>query len=322
MAQALAYKNLAIGVEGSYGASIATSDYASVRSFNLNLDPTYQTKTDTTSSSKGFERSAYLRDMLEGEVGFNVGPLESRFWFRLALGGGVTISDAAVPGGGATAMYFPQNTDGVLETYRIDKDMDTATKGYLGVAPQSLDITSSGDFIEGTVNITGKSEFTSTTFTPTGVTVNPFVFAESHIYYGATVTGCTNEVYVDSWSTTYDLQTEQSHQSGNRQARRVDPNIPLCTGEWERFYDDTNFDDFIDNETAKALKIDIVGSQTYSGSSPYRLEIYIPKVKITTKPKTYEASTMIKETVTWEATYDSEVGYMFRPYLYNGLATF
>jgi hypothetical protein len=325
MAQAIAYKNLGVAVESSYGASIALATYLPVKSFSMNLDPNFTLKEDTSSSALGYDRAAYLRSVYEGSVDFNVDPASVRYWLKLGLGvpgTGITIGTGFIPGGGATAMGFIQSNTGVLPSFRLDKDENTAVSAYLGVISKSMEIKSSGDFVEGTLNLAAKTSFAGTTLSPTGVTLNPLVFAESKVYYGATITGCTTAVDVEEWSFTYDTQAEVSHLSGSRDANRVDPKIPKVSGTWTRFYDDTNFGTFVENGTEKALRIEIVSSQLYSGTSAYRLNFYFPRVRFAKTERPYEAGNFIKETVTFEGMYDVNVGYLMRAVLHNGIASF
>jgi len=325
MAQAIAYKNLGVAVEGSYGASIALATYLPVKSFSMNLDPNFTLKEDTSTTALGYDRAAYLRSVYDGSVDFNVDPVSIRYWLKLGMGipgSGITIGAALSPDNGATAMGFIQNNTGVLPSYRIDKDEATAVSAYLGVISKSMEIKSSGDFVEGTLNLSAKTAFAGTTLSPTGVTVNPLVFAESKVYYGATVTGCTTAIDVEDWSFTYDTQAEVTHLSGSRDASRVDPKIPKVSGSWTRFYDDTNFGSYVGAGTERALRIEIVSSQTYSGTSPYRLNFYFPRVRFSKTERPYEAGSFIKETVTFEGMYDINAGYLMRAVLHNGLNSF
>jgi hypothetical protein len=128
-----------------------------------------------------------LRSVYEGSVDFNVDPASVRYWLKLGLGvpgTGITIGTGFIPGGGATAMGFIQSNTGVLPSFRLDKDENTAVSAYLGVISKSMEIKSSGDFVEGTLNLAAKTSFAGTTLSPTGVTLNPLVFAESKVYYG------------------------------------------------------------------------------------------------------------------------------------------
>jgi hypothetical protein len=321
MAQAIAYKNLGVAVESSYGASIALATYLPVKSFSMSLDPNFTLKEDTTASALGYDRSAYLRNVYDGSVDFNVDPISVKYWLKLGFGipgTGVTVGTGFIPGGGATAIGFlPQNT-GVLPSYRLDKDENTAVAAFLGIISKSMEIKSSGDFVEGSLTLSAKEQFTGTTLSPTGLTINPLAFAESKVYYGATITGCTTAVDVEDWSFTYDTQAEVSYLSGNRNANRVDAKIPKLSGSWTRFYDDTNFDTFVTNQSNRAIRIEIVSAQAYSGTSAYRLNFYFPNVRISKSERPYEAGGFIKETVTFEGFYDSIVGYMARAVLHNG----
>ena len=319
MAQAIAYKNVALATEASYGTSLPISDYAPVKSIDLNVDPNFQLKEDTSTSVKGYDRSAYLRNVIEGSIDFNVDPESVHHWLELGMGVGATLQGgAALPISGATAVTYPQNEDGVQLTYRIDIDRNTATEGFLGVAAQSLELTSSGDFVEGTLNVTAKEKFSSTTFTPTGLTLNPFVFAESALYVGGSIGGASTEISVDEWTMTYDLQSETAFQSGSRAAKRVDPKVPMLTGSFTRFFDDTNYDTYVTNGTDRAFVVELTGSNTYSGTSPYKLAFYIPKARCTVSTKTYEAAGYVKETVEFTGVYDPGIAYLWKPVLWNG----
>lgn len=324
MAQAIAYKNLGVAVEGSYGASVALATFPPIKSFSMNLDRNFTLKEDTSASALGYDRAAYVKDVYEGSLDINVDPISIRHWLKLGLGipgAGITVGAGFVPGGGGTAMGFIPTNTGTLPSYRIDKDENTGVQSYFGVVAKSMDFKSSGEFVESTLNLTAKTSAAGTSMgSLIGVTINPFVFAESHIYYGATATGCTTEVLVEDWSFTYDMQAEVSHLSGDRNAARIDAMIPKLSGTWTRFYDDTTFGTNVTSESEKALRIEIRGSQTYSGTTPYALNFYFPRVRFAKTERPYEAGGFIKETVTFEGMYDANAAYLLRAVLHNGMS--
>lgn len=322
------YKNIAYNKQTGFGISIGVgSVYLPVINFAPNKDVEATPVSETTNTPKGLRRAVNIKDTIEGNATWNVDMINVGYWTGLGFGGGVTV---AAVGTSASAYTFFQSSNCQLTSARFDVDKAGSIEAYQDIFATEYTLSASDGLIEGSVTVTGSRQIAGATFTPTITDTRVLTFANAQWYYGNTIgsAGATIEVPVTDWSLTYRSGGEGKFQSGANYITRQDLNYASLEINMTRFFDGSSGalvarDNVYveDGERGMRLVLTSDSDNTIVGSTPYVMTFGIPKVKLMTSERTYNAGEQVVETITGQGLVDDTSGAICEPVLItrNGL---
>ena len=314
---ALVVKNIGIANESTWGTAVSPTSYPRVRSVGLDASYNKSLVDDTAGTRKGFGRVVNLGHQVEGEISTYAYSDDMGWWLKGVLGG--TVTSQANANGYNHVFTQPAVASSELPAFTLVTDKAQEVVRWYGARFGSLRLAGANDIVEATIGVMAKDEDTGSGYTVTSdQDLDPFTFAQVTVKIGDTLAAASgaSATPVDSWELEFDNQLQSRFQSGSASLARLDPLIATCRGTFTKFYEDTNFNTWFKNDTEKAMIITATGAQI-GGSDYHTLEILLPRVAFMTSERPYEAGSLIVETVTWEALYDTDVEYMIQASLDN-----
>lgn len=315
-----AYKDVAYNIQSAFGTSIGVgSVFLPIRTFNMNKNPEATIVEQTTNTLKGFRRAINVRDTVEGDATFYADPYTIGFWMGLAWGGTVSIATVGVS---ANRYTFAQNTTGNMKTGRFDVDKTGYVEAFQDVFATSFQLTASDGMVEGTISLTGSRQITGVDYTAGSTPARTLSFAEAKLFYSDSTgtAGATMEIPVTNWQLTYNSGAEGAFQSGSDKISRQNTLMPSLELTFDRYYDGSSGplvarDNVYIEDGERGMILRLTSNDTINGATPFVLEFPMPRVKLMTSERSYEAANMVMESVTAQALYDDSAGYMCEPTL-------
>lgn len=318
---ALANKNIGIAKEPTYASETAPTYYPRVTNMGAMADLNTRMVDDTAGTRKGYANAVNLNEDASGDVGGYVYSDDIGTWLLGAMG--------EVESSSVTAGYvhtFSQIASGELPSFTVAVDREVEVVRLLGARIGSLEFTAENDIVEFTVNLSASSEETgASAFSPSSdEDLLPFTFSQATIKFGDTLAAASGAAAtpMDAWSFNYDNDLEKRWQSGSAGATRDDAKIAGLTGSFTKFYEDTNFNTWRESSTVKSCIIELEGADFDSGPHKHKLILEIPRIRIMSSERPYEAGNLVVESSEWSALYDSSEGYLFKATVYNEKASY
>jgi len=301
----LAVKNLALGIESTFGTSVTPTAYGEIDSCDIKLDKDVIVVDDTAGTRKGGRQVVYGAQKVSGSVKSNVYPAFVGYWLKGALG-----SCSSVLKSGETAVYehtFSQANTLPSFTLVLDRGNSEYVK-YTSVVVKSLKMNAKDKLVELSVALDCYDESIGSSYTPSQATENPFVFHNVNIGFGDSISAARTAVSssptpVLSWDFEYDNQTQVSHASGSAKAYRIDPKLAKIKFSFSVFFDNTTHRDAYRNLTKKAAVIRMTGA-SIGNSSNYNLDIELPAIYYTAQTVDYKAGNLEEEKCELVGIYD------------------
>jgi len=309
MANLLAYKDLGIETESSFGASTAgTATRLHVASVGIELNPNKELVEDTSGTPKGRDRIVARRNDIEGDItGFGT-PRSLHHMFELALG----EAGSSVALGTAAIITYNQNTSGSMISKTINVDRNNSQEKFSGVRGKSLELTASDDLLEFTTSVLAQARANGVALPDNvvGETVLPFTFSDitATIHQGATYGAEGVELKLNEWNLTYDNGLEGTHQSGSKAISRSDPSIPTVEGSMTIFHEGASWVDATYGCSEFYVRFEATlpsCAGLIDGVTPYLLRIDTPRVQLSTNTRNYEQAALQVEEIKFMGMFDN-----------------
>lgn len=322
------YKNIAYNKQTGFGLSIGVgSVYLPVITFGGNKDVEATPINETTNTPKGLRRAVNIKDTIAGAATFNPDFVNIGYWTALGWGGGV--SSVGV-GTSATAYTFFQSSNCQLTSARFDVDKAGSLEAYQDMFATEISLTGSNGLLEGSITMSGSRQIAGATFTPTVIDTRVMTFANAKWYYGDSVgvAGATMEIPVTDWTLTYRTGGEGKFQSGANYITRQDLNYASLEFSLNRFFDGSSAglvtrDNVYLEDRERGMKLVLTSDSdsVVAGTTPFMMTFDIPKAKLMTSERTYNAGEQVIETVAGQGLVDDTTGAICEPVLItrNGL---
>ena len=317
MANQLIYKDIGVGGETSWGASIACSSVRlHVKTCTLNHLAVKEVVDDTTMTPLGSDRIVRVRNEDTGDITGYHTPRTMHYMWELAMG---TRGSSAAAGSSGVLMTYYQSVGGSYVSDSINIDRNSTQETFNGVRVTALEITGSDNKIEFTANCLAKTYSTNGTSMQdlVGETIKVANFADTTItiHNGATYGAQLTTPKVSEWSVKYDNKSEGEYQSGSRDLSRSDPLLPEVTGKFKIFHEGLSFVRLADGCSEAYIRFNIVYPSCaglVNGVTSYIERIDVPRTEITSNVRNYEAAQKSVEEVEFMGKFDTGLSALIR----------
>lgn len=319
MAEQNIHKNIGIEDESTWGASYAgTASRLTIISTSLGQDPVKQVAEDTQTTGKGRDRIVNLRNEVGGDI-VGYGDVRNlHYFFESVQGQAGTSAGLGVTG---VIMTYSQNTSGSNKSNTIVLDRNNTQEKFSGVRGLELKLSASNELMEATLSTLARSRTTGVSLADLGVTMKPFTFGDItlQIMPGATfVSADALTLQCQEWEVIYNNNSERSYLSGSRTAARIDPKVPELKGSFKIFHEGATWTDAAYGCSEFYMRI--TGNLPscgglIAGTTPYVLQIDLPRVQITTNVRNYEQAALSIETLEIVGLYSSLASCLWQPKL-------
>lgn len=314
----LAVKNLALGVEDSFGTPVAVSAYGEVDSVEIKHDKEITVVDDTAGTRKGARKVVEGAQKVSGTVKGNAYAAFMGFWLKGALG---SVNSAA--SGTETLVYkhtISQATS--LPSFTLVEDRGNSEYvRWTSAVVKSLKMSAKDKLVEMSVAVDCYDEDAGSAYVPTQATEDPFVFHQVTVGFGAAIAAARTAVSATpkailGWDFEYDNQTQTSHASGSKRAYRIDPKVAKIKFTFSCFFDNATQRDAYRNVTKQAAVLRITGA-SIGAISYYQLDIELPSIYYTSQSVEYKAGNLLEEKCEMVGLYDDTATHAIQALLYN-----
>ena len=296
------YKDIGVGDESTWGASIASNaTRLHVKTVTLNKTVEKEIVDDTTTSIKGRERSVRLKNTVTGDITGYATPRTMHYMLELAMGQAASTSAL---GNSANIQTYNQNTSGTMASKSINVDRNNSQETFNGVRASAIDISFSDNKVEFTLNAEAKTQSNVGTSMQDliGETIKSATFADTvvTIHQGSTYGSQITTLNVESGNVKYGNGLESQFLSGSRDASRSDPKIPTVTGKFKIFHEGTSFVALQHGCSEAYIRFDITYPSCaglIAGETPYTMRVDVPRVDLISNVRDYNAGEYSMEEV-------------------------
>ena len=309
------YKDILLRNEATWGVSAAGQTRTlSIISSSIELDPSNKLVDDTRTSFKGNDQIVAVKNVIKGDIKAYATPRNIRSFLELGLGSaGVT----SAVGTSALLFTYNQNTSGSMQSATIVIDRNSAQEAFYGVRAKKLALNFKDAELEMTLSVEAQTRSGAPTIPDViGETVKPYIFADATVTIAAPSYTNPYTLLASDMTVDYDTGLVSSFLSGNRNAARSDPGTPKLSGEFTVFHEGNSWVDAAFGATELNLRIEFStnsGEGLISGVTPYYLKLDVPRVRLSSSKRTFDAGKLTMETVKWMAIFDTGSSSLWTP---------
>lgn len=309
MAHSTVYKDIGVGDEGTFGASIACdSERLHIRSFDINKVVEKEVMDDTTTTMLGGERMVRIKNTVEGDMNAYLTPKTMHYFMELANGSLGVSSELGVTG---VLMTYNQNTNGTMVSKSINVDRNNSQETFNGVRASAIEFSGSDDKIEMTLSAIAKTQSNNGTSMQDliGETIKTATFADVAITISqGAAYGSPDVLEVSDWKVKYENGLEASFLSGSRDLTRSDPGIPKVTGSLKVFHEGLSYVNLAHGCSDAYIRFDITFptcAGLIAGITPYTARINVPKSQLISNVRSYTAAEKCVEDIEFEGVFNA-----------------
>lgn len=320
MANSLAYKDILVTPEATWGASLAgIPDRLHIRTSTLNLDVEKQLVEETTGTPKGRNRIISIKNTLEGEITGYLSPRNAHHVFEWVNG---VLGSYATMGDSGSLVTYNQDVGGSLISKSVTIDRNNSQERFNGVRAKSLELTAADSITEFTLSAIARSKglgasIDESTALTIGETVKPATFADwtIQINAGSTIGTAPITLLAKEWNIKYDNGLETAHLSGSATPARSDPKVPTIEGSYSIFHDGSSWVSATHGSSEFALRFQATLPSErglIAGVTPFMIRIDIPKVQLSTNTRQYGQGELVMEETNFMAMFDTGISALWR----------
>lgn len=230
-------------------------------------------------------------------------------YLLLAAFGGVTSTAGSGPTAGTTSHVFARLNSNLSPSFTIYSKDPSASKAYALCVLKSLVIeVVTGEYVKYTAEWLGKKGVTSAQ-TVAYTVADPeftskyaaFKLAANNAGLGAATAAATKSVKI-----TIDRDVEATYELGSNDPAEIHNKSFNVTVEVERRYKDSTYKDLAFNNTAQAVQLNLIDTDTIigGGTANPSLQITLPKVYVTEYERGQGIDDVVTESFSLQGTFD------------------
>jgi len=303
------YKDIGVGDESTFGASIACdSDRFHIKSFDINKVVEKEVMDDTTTTMLGGERMVRIKNTVEGDMNAYLTPKTMHHFMELANGALGVSSALGITG---VLMTYNQNTNGTMVSKSLNVDRNNSQETFNGVRASSIEFSGSDGLLEMTLSTIAKTQSNIGTSMQdlVGETTKSAAMADVAITVSqGTAYASPDTLEVSDWKVKYENGLEAAFLSGSRDLTRSDPGIPTVTGSLKIFHEGVSYVNLAHGCSDAYIRFDITWptcAGLIAGVTPYTATINVPQAQLTSNVRSYEAAEMSVEDLEFEGVFNS-----------------